>query len=113
VKYALLIYDNPAAYEDWSQEDREALTGEYFAIRDAGGVYDGFRLQPATTTTTVRVNGGGETLITDGPFADTKEVLGGLFLLEADDLDKAIEMAARVPAARLGGAVEIRPIVEQ
>jgi hypothetical protein len=113
MKYALLIYDNPAHYEGWSDDDRQAITGEYFAIRDAPGVYDGFRLQPMTTTTTVRVNGSGEALTTDGPFADTKEVLGGLFLLEADDIDQAIEVAARIPAARHGGGVEIRPVVEK
>ena len=112
MKYALLIYDNPAKYADWSEEDRKAMTGEYFAIRDAPGVLDGFQLQPASTTTTVRVNGGGEALTTDGPFADTKEILGGLFLLEADNIDHAIEVAARIPAARLGGGIEIRPLVE-
>jgi hypothetical protein len=113
VKYALLIYPNEAHYEGWSDEDREALTGEYFAIRETPGVYGGFRLQPIETTTTVRANGSGEALTTDGPFADTKEVLGGLYLLEADDLDKAIEVAARIPAARHGGGIEIRPIVEK
>jgi hypothetical protein len=113
VKYALLIFDNPAAYEGWAEDDRQAITSEYFAIRDSPGVYEGFRLQPATTTTTVRVNGSGEALTTDGPFAETKEVLGGLYLLEADDIDTAIEVAARIPAARHGGGIEIRPIVEK
>jgi hypothetical protein len=112
VKYALLIYDNPTHYEGWSDDDRQAITSEYFAIRDDPSVYGGARLQP-TTTTTVRVNGSGEALTTDGPFAETKEVLGGFYLLEADDLDKAIEVAARIPAARHGGGIEIRPIVEK
>ena len=112
MKYALLIYDNPAAYDGWSEDDRQAITNEYFAIREAPGVYGGLRLQPIETTTTVRANGSGEALTTDGPFADTKEVVGGLYLLEADDLDKAIEVAARIPAARHGGGIEIRPIVE-
>ena len=72
---------------------------------------DGARLKPVETATTVRV-ADGEALITDGPFADTKEVFGGFYLLEADDLDGALEIAARIPAARLGGSVEVRPIVE-
>ena len=69
-------------------------------------------LQPAATATTVRVDGG-ETLTTDGPFAETKEALGGFYLIEADDLDAALEIAARMPAARLGGSVEVRPLVER
>jgi hypothetical protein len=113
MKYALLIHDNPATYADMPEGERQAITAEYFAILDAPGVSGGFQLQPATSTTTVRVNGDGEALTTDGPFADTKEVLGGLFLLEADDIDHAIEVAARIPAARLGGGIEIRPIVEK
>jgi hypothetical protein len=67
-------------------------------------------LQPAETATCVRV-AGGRTLMTDGPFADTKEVLGGLFLLEAANLDEVLEVAARVPATRFGGVVEVRPVV--
>ena len=72
----------------------------------------GAQLQPPATATTVRVQDG-RTLTTDGPFAETKEALGGYYLLEADDLDAAIELAARIPAARLGGAVEVRPLVER
>ena len=72
----------------------------------------GAQLQPAETATSVRV-AGGRTLMTDGPFADTKEVLGGFCLIEAADLDEAIEMAARIPAARLGGVVEVRPVVRR
>ena len=68
------------------------------------------QLQPAETATCVRV-AGGRTPMTDGPFADTKEVLGGLFLIEAANLDEAIEVAARIPVARLGGVVEVRPVV--
>ena len=71
---------------------------------------DGARLKPVETATTVRV-ADGEALITDGPFADTKEVFGGFYVLEADDLDGALEIAARIPAARLGGSVEVRPMV--
>jgi hypothetical protein len=72
----------------------------------------GAQLQPVETATTVRVQDG-RTLTTDGPFADTKEVFGGYFVLESDNLDEALEVAGRIPAARLGGAVEVRPVVEQ
>ena len=112
MKYALLIYDIPGNYDRLSDEEREAVFGEYFAISDTPGVYGGAQLQPVETATTVRVQEQG-TMTTDGPFADTKEFLGGFYLLEADDLDAAIEVATRVPAARLGGAVEARPLVEQ
>jgi hypothetical protein len=106
MKYALLIYDTP----DNAVSDEEAA--EYVALRQATGVYDGAHLQPVHATTTVRVQDG-QTLTTDGPFADTKEFIGGYYLFEADDLDAAIELAGRIPAARSGGAVEIRPIVER
>jgi hypothetical protein len=86
------------------------VTAEYLALRDDPRVVDGARLKPVETATTVRV-ADGEALITDGPFADTKEVFGGFYLLEADDLDGALEIAARIPAARLGGSVEVRPMV--
>ena len=72
----------------------------------------GAQLQPSATATTVRVDGG-STLTTDGPFAETKEALGGFYLIEADDLDAALEIAARIPAARMGGSVEVRPLVER
>ena len=112
MKYALLIQEQPGGTDGFSDSEREAITAEYFAISEAPGVYGGAQLHPAATATTVRVNNG-ETLTTDGPFANTKEVFGGYFLLEADDIDKAIELAARIPAARLGGSVEVRPIVER
>ena len=82
------------------------------ALSQAPGVTDGAQLQDPGTATTVRVEDG-ETLITDGPFVETKEVLGGYYLFEADDLDAAIELAARIPAARMGGAIEVRPLVER
>jgi hypothetical protein len=75
-------------------------------------VLGGDQLQPTDTATTVRV-ADGEMLTTDGPFSETKEVLGGYYMLEADNIDRALELAARVPAARLGGAVEVRPLVER
>ena len=108
MKYALLIYDTAEGGASLSDEER----AEYMAIRAADGVYDGAQLQPIHTATTVRVQDG-QTLTTDGPFADTKEFFGGYYLLEADDLDAAIELAGRIPAARTGGAVEVRPVVER
>jgi len=112
MKYALLIYLAPGATDPLSDSEREAITGEYFAISDAPGVYGGDQLQPAETATTVRVRDG-NTFTIAGPFANTKEVFAGYNLLEADDIDKAIELAARIPAARLDGSVEVRPIVER
>jgi hypothetical protein len=109
MQYALLIHEKPGAYDLLSEEQRRAVTGEYMAIRSDPRIFDAVRLQPATTATTLRVKDG-EALVTDGPFADTKEVFGGYFLLEADNLDAALEIAARIPAARLGGSVEVRPV---
>jgi hypothetical protein len=110
VHYALLIYTDPHAQDGDTDEERDAVTAEYLAIRDDPRVTGGGHLQPAATATTVRV-ADGTALVTDGPFADTKEVIGGYYLLEADDLDAALEIAGRVPAARMGGAVEVRPFV--
>ena len=110
MQYAVLIYERPEAYDPLSPEERHALSDEYMALHDDPRVVEGARLQAVEMTTTVRMRGG-ETLITDGSFADTKEVFGGYYLLEADDLDSAIEIAARIPAARLGGAIEIRPLM--
>jgi hypothetical protein len=114
MKYMLLIHSSSAsdAFEQLSQDEQDAVMGEYFAISQAPGVSGGDQLQPASTATTVRVQDG-QTLTTDGPFAETKEELGGYYLFEADDLDAAIELAARIPAARLGGAIEVRPVVER
>ena len=111
MKYALLIYTNDAGWDALSEDEQKGIYGEYYAISEAPGVSGGEQLGPADTATTVRVKDG-STLTTDGPFAETKEVLGGFYLFEADDLDAAIELASRVPAARMGGAVEVRPLVE-
>jgi hypothetical protein len=111
MRYALLIYEKPGAHQALPEAEREAASKEYFAIRDLPSVVAGEHLQPVAAATTVRVQDG-RTLTTDGPFADTKEVFGGYYLLDADDLDVALEVAARVPAARMGGSVEVRPIVE-
>jgi hypothetical protein len=118
VKYILLIHqgDAPTPYdpEAWgqlSQDEQNAVAADYQAINQTPGVTPGLGLQPPETATTVRVQDG-RTLTTDGPFVAVKEALGGYFVFEADDLDAAIEIAARVPAARMGGAVEVRPIQE-
>ena len=112
MKYALLIYSKPGSHESLSEADYAGVRGEYMAISAEPGVVGGAQLQPIETATTVRSNGGGDTLVTDGPFADTKEVFGGYYIFEADDLDAATATAARIPAVRLGGAVEVRPVVE-
>jgi hypothetical protein len=114
MKYLLQIYPDGAreAFEQLREDERQQIIEEYLAIRQTPGVLDGEALQPAETATTVRVHHG-ETLLTDGPFVDAKEHLGGYCLLEADDLDVALELAARVPAARMGGAVEVRPLMER
>ena len=112
MKYMLLIYENSGNWETLPEDEQNAMFAEYVALSDAPGHVDDNQLQPATTATTVRVQDG-ETLTTDGPFAETKEQLGGYYLFEAEDLDAAIELAARVPAARTGGAVEVRPVVER
>jgi hypothetical protein len=114
MQYLLQIYsaDPHHEFEQLSEDERSAITGEYIAIMQAPGVQGGAQLQPTSTATTVRVQDG-RTLTTDGPFIETKEALGGYYLLEAGDLDAAIELAARIPAARFGGAVEVRPLVER
>jgi len=112
MKYALLIHTLPDSLDGLSDDERAALTQEYTAVRELPGVVDGAQLQPAHTATVVR-SPNGQTLTTDGPFADTKEVFAGYFILEADDLDTALDVASRIPATRMGGAVEVRPVVER
>ena len=114
MQYMLQIFSGDAAteFERLSEDEQKAVMGEYFAISETPGVSGGDQLQPAETATTVRVQDG-RALTTDGPFVETKEALGGYYLFEADDLDAAIELAARIPAARMGGAVEVRPVVER
>ena len=110
MKYALLIYTKPGATDNFSNGELEAMSSEYFALRDEPGCVDGGQLEDVGTATTVRVDDG-RTLTTDGPFAETKEVFAGYYIFELDNLDAAIDLAARVPAARLGGSVEVRPLV--
>ncbi len=104
MKYALLIYPGELAdIERMSDEEQRAITDEFLALREEEkpGVYGTAQLQPAESATTVRMQEG-KTLTTDGPFANTKEVLGGLWLLEADSLAVALGLAARIPVLRLG-----------
>ena len=112
MQYALLIYAEPGYDEALPDTERDAAHAEYLALADDARCVGSAQLQPAETATSVRVVGG-RTLMTDGPFADTKEVLGGFCLVEAANLDEAIELAERIPAARLGGVVEVRPVVQR
>lgn len=117
MKYVLLIHHGtaatPRADEAWAQlsdAERSAVAAEYQAISTTAGVTPGLYLDDPATATTVRVQDG-RTLTADGPFAGLPKAIGGYLVFEADDLDAAIELAARVPAARMGGAVEVRPVV--
>jgi hypothetical protein len=112
MQYALLIYYEPGLTDALDADEREAVHREYLELRKLPGIVGGASLHPVETATTVRVQDQ-HVLITDGPFADTKEIFAGFYLVEADDLDQATEIAARIPAARLGGSVEIRPVVTE
>ena len=117
MQYAILIYDevtaNPPA-EQPSPEEWVQVMGDYNAytqmLKDGGHYLGGEALQPVPTATTVRIKDG-ETLITDGPFAETKEALGGFYLIEAKDLDEALDLAAKCPGARFG-SIEVRPVLD-
>jgi len=111
MKYALLIFPKSGSHEALGADEYESVNAEYWTLREDPRCLGGAHLQPSETATTVRY-GGGENLITDGPFADAKEVLGGYYVLDASNLDEALEFAQRIPAVRLGGAVEVRPLVE-
>ena len=110
MRYLLLIYQTEASMSDSTEEDQQAVLAEYLAFNEAtqaaGQYIAGDALQPVDTATTVRVRDG-KALVTDGPFAETKEQLGGYYLVEAKDLDEALEIAARIPAAR-DGSIEVR-----
>jgi hypothetical protein len=114
MKYLCLIYDDEKVWESMPQAESEAYMGEYFAftegIRQSGQYIAGEALQPVSTATTVRIRNG-KLSTTDGPFAETKEQLGGFYLIEARDLNEAIQVAARIPSARLG-SIEVRPVVD-
>jgi hypothetical protein len=103
--------NDPEAWGRLSEEEQKAVYADYRAVTETPGVTPGSWMQPPEMATTVRVQDG-KTLTTDGPFVEMKEALGGYLFYEADDLDQAIALAARIPAARMGGAVEVRPIRE-
>ncbi len=118
MKFMLLIQQGttptPQDSDAWgqlSEEEQKAVYADYKAINETPGVTTGMWLQPPETATTVRVQDG-KTLVTDGPFVEMKEALGGYLFYEADDLDAAIALAARIPAARMGGGIEVRPIAQ-
>jgi hypothetical protein len=118
MKYMLLIHQvdaptprDPEAWSRLSEDEQKAVYTAYGAINATPGVTPGLQLQPAETATTVRVEDG-KTLTTDGPFVEIKEAIAGYLLYEADDLDAAIALAAQIPAAWMGGAIEVRPLAE-
>jgi hypothetical protein len=118
MKYLLLIHQgstptpqDPEAWARLSDDEQKAVFAAYQALNETPGVTPGVQMQPPETATTVRV-ADGKTLTTDGPFVEIKESIGGYFFFEGDDLDAAIDVASRVPAASMGGAVEVRPLVE-
>jgi hypothetical protein len=118
MKYMLLIQQgstptprDPEAWARLSDDEQKAVFEAYRAVSETPGVESGRQMQAPDTATTVRVQDG-RVLTTDGPFVEMKEALGGYLFYEADDLDAAIELAARIPAARMGGAIEVRPIAE-
>ncbi len=113
MQYICLIYSDEQAWQGLSDDDRGQMIADYGAftgsIKASGNIVAGDALQPTTTATTVRVRDG-ETLVTDGPFAETKEQLGGYYVIEAKDADEALAIAARIPGARYG-SIEVRPIM--
>ena len=117
MKYMLLIHQGTTPLpgtEEWdrlSPDEQQAVYRDYGAINQTPGVTPGVQMQGPEAATTVRVQDG-RTLTTDGPFVAIKEAIGGYLFFEADDLDAAIELAARIPAARMGGAIEVRPLEE-
>jgi hypothetical protein len=114
MKYLCLIYENERNWENTSPAEGEAIMNEYFTftadIQRNGKYIAGEALQPTQTATTVRVRNG-KVSTTDGPFAETKEQLGGFYLIEANDLNDAIQVAAKIPAVR-SGSIEVRPVVD-
>ena len=114
MRYLCLIYEDEKAWEAKPQAELEAVMGEYFAftegIRSNGKLVAGEALQPTPTATTVRVRNG-KISTTDGPYAETKEQLGGFYLIDAKDLNDAIQVASKIPGAR-DGSIEVRPVID-
>jgi hypothetical protein len=111
MKYALLIYPARDSYDELPDDARQAVFREYVELATSPGVLGSEQLEPDTATTVRAADG--RTLVTDGPFADTKEAIGGFYLLDAAGLDEALEFAGRMPAVRLGGAIEVHRVVER
>jgi hypothetical protein len=111
MKYMLLVYDDPTRWTDITEEQMQGLYVEYGAVAQNPATVDSAQLQPVETAKTVRVEDGA-TLVTDGPFAETKEQLGGYYVVEADSIDDAAKIGAQIPSARMGGSVEVRPLME-
>ena len=113
MQYLLMIYDDERVWEKLSEAERNAVYGEYgaytTALQESGALLGANQLQPVGTATTVSIRDG-EQLVTDGPFAETKEQLGGYYLIDVETVDEALEWAAKIPSARYGH-IEVRPIV--
>jgi hypothetical protein len=109
--YALLVYATPGSH-DLPEDQAAAVLKQYEALRDEPGYISSGQLHPPETATTLR-QANGQMLATDGPFADTKEVFGGFYLFDVADVDAALAIAERIPALRLGGSVEVRPLVQR
>jgi hypothetical protein len=118
MKYMMFIHQgdtptpqDPEAWGRLSEAEQRTVYADYQAINETPGVTHGVQMEPPEMATTVQVQDG-NTLVTDGPFVEMKEAVGGYLFFEAPDLDAAIKLAARIPAARMGGAIEVRPLVE-
>jgi hypothetical protein len=113
MKYAILLFDNPENWAGVGDDELQSLHVAYMAVADAPEAYGGAQLQPQETAKTLRLVNG-ELLVTDGPFAETKEVISGFYLVDAESEERALELAAQIPTlSRMGGVIEVRPLVER
>ena len=111
MQYMLLVYDTPGAWPELTEEEMGAVYSEYAAVSQNKVTKHGAQLKGTEEAKTVRIKDG-QTLVTDGPFAETKETLGGYYLVEAGSIGEATKLAEQIPSARFGGSIEVRPIVE-
>jgi len=111
MQFMLLVYDDPKAWPELSEDEYKGIYNEYAAVAQDAATKHSAQLKGTEEAKTVRIKDG-DTLVTDGPFAETKETLGGYYLVEAGSIDEALKLAAKIPSARLGGSIEVRPIVE-
>ena len=112
MQYMLLVYDDGTAWPELSEDEYAAVYQEYRAVSQDDATKHSAQLEDTDTAKTLRIRNG-ETLVTDGPFAETKETLGGYYLVEGDSIDDALRLAAKIPSARFGGSIEVRPVVER